>query len=238
MGRKTKTGICKLCETEAPLAQSHIIPEFLCAATLDEKRQNVHFVPGRTRESIRQSGPWERLLCVPCERILNQYETPTAAWIRSAREKVKQNEGKRLVGVPCDYRTLKLFIMSLIWRCAVAKSGIELGPHKERMRRALVDGEPGVVTEYPFGLLAYPRAPEAAQVVRPAMQFRMEGRWAWKVLAGGFQWFMVTARDADALHHAYPWLFSSAEVAVLLSRFDQQHLMQQHAENLRLGGFL
>lgn len=70
--------------------------------------------------------------------------------IHEIREK-QQTRGLLINGF--DYSTIKLFLLSIIWRVSVAKQQgfqhINLGPHEEKIRQMLLDLNPGKQSDYP-----------------------------------------------------------------------------------------
>ncbi len=60
--------------------------------------------------------------------------------------------GSRIVIGNIDYTRFKLFQMSILWRGAVSSLDffrfVSIGPHEERLRKMLLEGEPGRSDEY------------------------------------------------------------------------------------------
>src|SRR3546814_7896147 len=58
-----------------------------------------------------------------------------------------QRNGSIVSVTGIDYAQFKLFLLSLLWRAGVAKGRyferVTLGPHEERLRAMLHDGDPG-----------------------------------------------------------------------------------------------
>lgn len=126
----------------------------------------------------KQRGHWERilkikyrLLCKTCEERFSQYEDyfRKLFYGNTPGSLQKENVGK-LVSAPfqvstqkvcsvrvvqCDYKLLKLFILSLLWRISVADGhfvgGTSLGfSHERRLAQALLAEDPLDENEYPF----------------------------------------------------------------------------------------
>jgi hypothetical protein len=51
-----------------------------------------------------------------------------------------------------DYPIFKLFHLSILWRASVSAlddfAGVTLGPHEERLRKMILTGNPGAITDY------------------------------------------------------------------------------------------
>ena len=101
-----------------------------------------------------QNGIWDRqILCKACDGNklgpLDKYathfliENPT--WIPYAQN--ERGEPILHIAESYDYKKLKLFYMSLLWRSAVTSrmffKEVKLGPWERRLREALIAGEPG-----------------------------------------------------------------------------------------------
>ncbi len=155
---------CRLCLREKPLADSHIIPEFLYKPLYDEAHR-MHFFRGNepAKDRLIQKGIREPLLCNgkdSCEQHISRWERYAAQVFNP-----KLIEGKPyndvLVKEGIDYSSFKLFQMSILWRASV--SGIigfrevRLGPHQERLRSMLLNDDPG--EEHEFGCMMMIRSP-------------------------------------------------------------------------------
>src|SRR5688572_9488357 len=78
-GWQVMRGKCKLCQRDADLRQSHIIPEFCYAQTYDQVGSGrARMLSSDTsRTKLLQKGLRDRLLCDVCEGHLNdEYEKP------------------------------------------------------------------------------------------------------------------------------------------------------------------
>ena len=191
-----KTGICKLCREEAELRNSHIVPEFLYTPTYDEKHRALSIEWERVR--AEQKGWRERLLCDACERQLNDdYEKPMSRdWPIPARMTIGN---ERLTGL--DYETVKLFLLSVLWRAHVAARGefanTSLGDiHGERMREMIRNRDPGAPDEYQVAgtVLVQPDSDIVFHsLVMGSMRTRMIGRHTHLMVFGGCAWMFVVS---------------------------------------------
>jgi hypothetical protein len=131
-------GICKLCCLEKELMLSHIIPEFMYQNIYDSHPKRFYTLKvnladqGKSTKRIEQKGIRENLLCEDCELLLSKYERYAAetiygknlgnkAFISSASEtEDKQYFLYNYEGF--DYKSFKLFMMSILWRVLVSKT--------------------------------------------------------------------------------------------------------------------
>jgi hypothetical protein len=146
---------CALCLLAKPLQESHIIPEFLYGVMYDEKhRYNVLSLAPERRERIEQKGARERLLCRECEQQFAKLERYASLVLKGGAPGMDGQRNGSIVSVTgIDYAQFKLFLLSLLWRAGVAKGRyferVTLGPHEERLRAMLHDGDPGSFDLYP-----------------------------------------------------------------------------------------
>lgn len=156
--------ICKLCLKQKPLIKkSHIMSDFLHKDMYDENHKLRAFDPkdllkSKPRISKPSSGSYEgNLLCNECDNsIIGKYESYSARLINGSlkgKNKIKTNVWKSIDGIThmdisnLDYPMLKLFLLSLLWRAHISShdeySSVKLGPYAEKIRRALLEVNPG-----------------------------------------------------------------------------------------------
>lgn len=171
MAEKKAASTCKLCWEERDLCDSHIIPEFVYAPVyLDGENWTLGFRRTRYSEGWEarkvQKGLREPLLCGECEQLLNrEYEQPSVAFWRALTREDEMprgvtfeilntrmgNRGVAFDGV--DYRSFKLFLLSILWRCSVSSiptyREVDLGPYEEELRLMVFEGDPGGQGDFP-----------------------------------------------------------------------------------------
>jgi hypothetical protein len=193
---------CALCRQERPLRQSHVIPEFMYGPLYDQKHRfySVSSVASKPNRMF-QKGLRERLLCDECEQRLSPHE-------RYAREVLLGNAATQPAPTPTglmfsnlEYKPLKLFLMSLLWRLAVTSipqyKGAVLGPHLERLRSLVLTDDPADYLTFPAVVtgLTFDRR-YIPDLIVPAFRTRIEGRWVWAfVITGLLFWFFVSNRQ-------------------------------------------
>lgn len=172
-----ETAPCALCGTFAELCLSHVVPEALYEPTYVGKGTDHWTVgayfggKGPARQRKLQKGWREPLLCLKCEKLINEnYEQPTLGFWRylsqggplpeqiSATQIAFPDRGAATEFRGVDYRAWKLCLLSIFWRASVAKapiwSGIEVGPKHERiLREMILHGDPGSIFDYPCWLI-------------------------------------------------------------------------------------
>lgn len=153
--------LCKLCLQESQVENSHIIPEFCFKPLYDEKHRAIQIESESPRKTLIQKGIREKLLCRSCEQKISIWEKYfSEIWMIDNLYPDDFEESIRwLSGL--DYKKLKLFHLSLLWRASVSKEkffqGISIGPHEEKIRKLLNSEEPGLPSQYPVTCTAFLR---------------------------------------------------------------------------------
>lgn len=191
---------CPLCRNAEPLQNSHVIPEFLYGPAYDEKHRIGVVTAGLRGLRLLQKGIRERLLCRQCEQFLNvHYEQPMSrAWSSLLPGKV-HGDSYLLDGI--DYRTFKLFHLSILWRASIARgpewSSVSLGArHEQRLREALLEGAAPDRDSYPLLGTVFV-GPETRRPcfgwVMPPCANRLGSARVYTTLYGGCAWHVVVA---------------------------------------------
>jgi hypothetical protein len=168
-----KIGLCKLCLLEKVLhKESHIIPRFLIRENLKNEKGKLTPISISTKSNsinelgqISSNGYSEyNILCIECESKIGFYEdyvakiiyTNPSIRISPIKTEVQFTNIKataiRFSNV--DKGKLKLFLLSIIWRCSISKisvfENVKLGTYKNKIRELIYsqnDSEPHL---FPF----------------------------------------------------------------------------------------
>ena len=148
--------ICRLCQDENVLKNSHIIPEFFYKPIYDS-RHRLHLRKSGKRVIGKplQKGIRERLLCEDCEQQLSRNEKYVREVLFGGTEiGIMRFQHKRVLS-NLDYKKVRLFFLSLIWRMSVASEhsmwkNVNLGPHEEPIRFMVHSENPGEPWKYGF----------------------------------------------------------------------------------------
>lgn len=152
-GREAVVARCRLCGVQARLQNSHVIPKLMFRAM---QRFAPGVMPHGTGDGKSRPRPGhlkEHMLCRKCESQFSRHEGVGAQFLASfnryeppAGERAVQWEG-------LDYANLKLFFLSMLWRCAAAQSPrtqrVDLGGRLAGLTKLLRAGDPGGEEEYP-----------------------------------------------------------------------------------------
>jgi hypothetical protein len=233
--KQTKAeGTCRFCGQVGRLLDSHIIPEFVYGPLYGDDGILVALgeYPGGMKFTRARKGLREPLLCDMCEQVFNRsFEQPVVEVWRALAEDAAApkglqitpfgiatgDPGKFVTGLP--YREFKLFLLSLLWRAHVSSrleyADVELGPHAERIKRMLREGDAGSQAQYPCFVYRF-EEPEF-NAVSPFFRGRSEGHTMYQLVAASMLLvFMVSARRvADHLVRFAPKEDGSLVVPVI-----------------------
>lgn len=149
-----KIGLCAFCETEQKLCESHITPKWL----VKDRDTGTGFFQVAQNDPFKKRMPegWkETLLCRSCEDIMEIYDDYSAVFFRASDKWVLERPFNEKVWVvhDYDYKKLKLFFMSILWRASVAKTqpfaAVSLETKELRRLRLMIEqGNPGKAFDF------------------------------------------------------------------------------------------
>lgn len=200
-----ETGKCALCLADGELCQSHIIPEFNYKELYDDKHRFIRLsASGPKHKRFDQKGYREPLLCRSCENHFSKWERYARdAFQGNGVTLVNQNQyGLTLEGL--DYEKFRLYGLSILWRMGVSQlemfSVVNLGPHEERLRQALLASDPLSPEMYPFimaGVVINGRF-QSDLIVPPSLD-KSGGEHIYRpVISGLLHFFHVASHPTDA----------------------------------------
>lgn len=234
-----KVGVCALCKKNEPLRNSHIIPEFFYEYLYDEKHRGL-IISAEPKEKIKffQKGMREKLLCEYCEQRLSIYERYISQLFFHADTFKTQNEHYIIVS-NVDYKKLKLFQLSVLWRASVSKlpffSSVHLGPHEEVIRSMLLDENPGIELAYGCFLTAIhidESKPVIDLIMAPAL-VRDNGFRIFRFLFGGFIWVYVVSSHNEQFSMRDYFLKSDGTLVIVKRPIEKIKFIIDFGRNLK-----
>lgn len=200
-------GICKLCDQERDLVDSHIIPlAFHRHLQMDSARPPV--ILGTATNSFPQRSPGgiydEGLLCHDCEIRFGPWDQYGAECLiqrfgQDAQKRHARDGGELLIYQidNWDEARLRMFALSLLWRAAVTTrpffKRVTLGPHENRLKDRILAGEPGSPNDFSVFLGHWQIRPEHAGMELTQISpyaWRLEGINMAKIFLGGFVFYI------------------------------------------------
>ena len=142
---KVTTSVCRLCDKEASLVKSHIIPR---AFYEEFAKREMHLISNKKKYTRRiQKAIYGNFLCKSCENFFNQYD-------EDATKLIKQGQGKKLLGEVDNGKIwyisdalahkdlLHQFALSVLWRATnsniEAYNKVKLGSYEAKIKDALL----------------------------------------------------------------------------------------------------
>lgn len=231
---------CRLCLIDKPLAQSHIIPEFLYASLYNDDGRMMGITgQGEKGWKLIQKGLRENLLCRDCEALLNErYEIPfQQQWTHRYPLPVHANVGD-VIEAQFDYGTFKLFHLSILFRASVATLAtfgvVRLGKHEDILRRMILANDPGRPDQYPMIATAVINARNeiVRGVIAAPTLTRVEGH---HVYGFGFDGVVWGYSVSSAINRTFVevGLQPDGRMAFLVTPWHEYPMFQQAANALR-----
>lgn len=152
---------CKLCLSDRPLVKSHIIPEpFWKLLKSEGETPLLHSTIPGDHAKRAPIGVYDKgILCQSCDGRLGVWDDYGHKTLLRDFDEVCVYEGKRLAGIfdNIDYKKLKLFFLSILWRASVGSQAffnrVELGEHQNRLYEMIRSEDPGDPDEFAVNLL-------------------------------------------------------------------------------------
>jgi hypothetical protein len=234
---------CKLCLKEKELMFSHIIPEYFYEPMYDEKHR---FMQISTIPEIpikhKQKGIREYLLCEECEQKFSVFERYVSqAYYHKESNKIQQDE-RIFVVEDVDYKLLKLFQLSILWRSAITNvelfGDVKLGPHTERLRLMLFNEDPG--KDYEYGCLQFAvifdQNKLADGLIMPPALFRVDGYRMCRFTFGGIIWLYVISSHNNQFRWKEFFLLESGKLTIFKKFFEDIKFLMNFGYELELQG--
>ena len=207
---------CRLCQSQAKLCASHVVPEF--CYSYDESGKSrfalatlVPAASGAPRMMKVQKGYREYLLCPQCEQVLCAHEARFSLLWRRVLSQAPFTVGQAVEVHGADYHSTKMLLLSVFWRASVSLlfgQSISLGPYSEKLREILLDNRRVRQDQYPLlGVLILDSLgnPLNGCVTQPVLT-RFGHVRAYAMHFGGCRWTLVMSdhfvpRELQPLQH-------------------------------------
>ena len=235
---------CHLCQRDSELRESHIIPRSIIKMVRDKSLNNRFYELKDGQDRIIQDGPKEYLLCDGCEQKIAFYEQYFKEAVHFSRHGTeKKHDGKRLLIENLDYRKMKLFFLSILWRMSISSrpefNVVSVKKDEERIRRMILKEEPGDSAEYPVGAivpLINGRNQEGWSTT--AFVLKSDAETIYTIMIGGILYFISTVRrgtcmpSARLLNESGCWVMEIHDVGNIpfLQEYIEQHFKKWATE--------
>lgn len=195
---------CRLCLSSSELRESHIIPASIIKLIRDETLDNRFYELHNQLNQTIQDGPKEYLLCDDCEQKISHYEKYFKEAIHLSRHGIEIMQNRQLAVIEnIDYRKIKLFFLSILWRMSVSTlpefENVCIGDNEETIRKMIVIEEPGKSSEYSVNAII-PLINKNMQEGWSTTAFVSESRpTVYAIVVGGILYYISTAHHKSSL---------------------------------------
>ena len=200
---------CRLCRIPAQLRHSHVIPRLMF-------RPMARLAPGtpmRVASSEGRSRPGhlkEYMLCARCEEQFSAHERIAARFLADLNEHQLHARERKIRRSYLDYANLKLFFLSVLWRCAVARDPmtrqVNLGRRLPRLTALLQASDPGGQEEFAVLLRLLDESPIARNAVLTVPVPMREGSRRGYAMVGNGVEISWVADQRGAPCGSAPWI--------------------------------
>lgn len=204
---------CKLCTKDLELQNSHIIPEFFYKNSYDDKGRAHRFWSNdkAPKNNIyEQKGLREKLLCKPCEGIINdKFERDFSRyWYRDENMPTSIPIGG-VASITFDPDLLKGLLLSVLWRASVAQGeyfkSASLGKKHEAQIRDILNDKASLSSYSHYKIMGYVVTYDTGKVVTdlvctPTRRI-INGHSFYFTTMGGIQW-IIKVSSHDALEYS------------------------------------
>lgn len=169
--------ICKLTGKEGSSIKAHIIPEKFYLIDPNDKRPQILVTDTKgvfPKKSWK--GVYDKTIVTKDgeEFFLTLDDYAGKLLVEQFHAKVPIIINNKLLGfrLDCyDYKLLKLFFISLLWRAGVSSQpffkNVKLGPHEENLKNAILNSEPGDSDFYSVLLAVYDFEENVSKIMDP-----------------------------------------------------------------------
>lgn len=219
---------CALCHKRKKLKNSHIVPEFFFKPLYNGKHR-FQLIPSINEEKAHyeQKGIRENLLCEECEEQLSKYEKYTSQLFYGGEGVYYTNENPiRIEGI--DYKKFKLFQLSLLFRASVSNldffKNINLGPHEEKIRKMLINENPGGENDYPCIILIPEmrgRLMSDELIITPEEIKKFEDHRQYRFILGGCFWVYIVSSHTSMFSFKEFFLKENGKLLIPIENADK-----------------
>jgi len=155
-------GTCKLCNRHKELVKAHVIPRSFMLKAKGQSKQLLEVRRNDAKEVLFwQNGIWDdQILCRDCEDGFTSWDDYGCRILRTPPGKniapETDPEVRAFIIDNIDYRRLKLFVLSVLWRSSVSSkpffTRVKLGQYQSMIADMLLNQDAGSHDQFPVVL--------------------------------------------------------------------------------------
>lgn len=186
--------VCRLCEREQATVNAHVIPKSFFLEHV--ARAEIPKLVATSPDSYPKKSPIgvydPDILCVGCEGRFSPYDAYGYRFFHPSHDLetiFPGTEGEANIVHDVDYKLLKQFVLSVLWRASVSGQAfygaIKLGPYENEIRELILADDPGPPQDFPVMVHRFTHPPELIPILCP-VSTRIEGLNVYQLLLNGF----------------------------------------------------
>lgn len=201
-------GICRLCLNEKILLKkSHILPKFLLNKVLNKNKEGfvVMAVDTSSQKKVFDNAYEPNILCNYCDnKILGGYEDYGSKFLfgpLGKKDIISHEIFQTYIDVKnVDYQKLKMFILSILWRCSISQIFKEVKlseSQEEKLRKILFLNQPISQNFYPVCIWNYAHLKEIPNemILPPYIGNKNAGEQNFLFISGGIVFQILIEYD-------------------------------------------
>jgi hypothetical protein len=241
---RAKTSTCRSCEKSAQLIKAHIIPSsFYQPLRVTGLPKEYSTAPG-VYSKRRPNGIYDKgILCAACDNSLGRWDGYAAKVLCRPLgdfgdvEQIKTQE--RFVLHPVEYKALKLFFVSLLWRCHISThtffEQVNLGRWASTARDMLATDDPGPPEVFGMSLVRYDHR-FAASIHGPEV-IRVDGVNMYRLSLPNYAVLVTVDKRGPARDLGHFLLSPNGPFFVLVSDFEKSISFKEALEHFRRNSY-
>lgn len=229
---------CRLCRQSKPLKSSHVVPEFMYQDMYDNKHRFFGLSSNsEAKELLKQKGLREPLLCADCEQQIGRYEWYASGVFYGGVPQERQRTGNLVQLSQLEYRPLKLFFLSLLWRMGITSipelKGVELDKHEEVLRAMLQREDPGSALDYPCMITAVMiEGKHVPDLIMHGGEASMDQQRVWSFVAAGFVFSFFERGKAVPIDVQSGFLSSNGAAILVVKDITEIHFLHEQLREI------
>lgn len=169
---------------------------------------------------IHQKGLREYLLCENCESKFSKYERYMSQSYYYKKNITYSEDDKVFIAENVDYKLMKLFQLSILWRASVSDleifDNVNLGPHEEKIRIMLLNETPG--NDYEYGCIQFAIIEDDSKLsqglIMHPIHFREKSTSHYRFTFGGLIWVFIVSSHTKLFHSKNLFLLESGRLII------------------------
>lgn len=202
--------LCRLCQRQPASVKAHVIPKSFFVEHLEQN--DIPRIVATSKDFHPKKSPIgvydPEILCIECEARFSPYDDYGFEFFHPTGNLeviFPGTAGEANIVRGVDYKLLKLFILSVLWRASVSGqifyAGVKLGPYENEIRTLILADDAGSPQDFSVMIHRFTYPSELIPILCPVSS-RIEGLNFYQLLLNGF--LVLVKVDRQPLPHPLP----------------------------------